>query len=674
MKQVFIVFLFFTSFPLAAQFEKPKFGEINVSDLQMSGYDKDTTAGALILFDDGSSDFNLSPDREFQISYERHIRIKIFKKSAEGLADFTIKLYQRNGYTESFAGFKGLTYNLVDGKIVKTKLTNDMIYETKDKRYVYKRIAFPEVREGSIIEFTYRINSNLLYNFRGWTFQYNYPALWSQYSYIIPEYFSYRKTAKGYLNFDVNITKDGRKTFTVRSEAEITPGMGGGRTPGEIYNLDTRSQEFILGVKDVPAFIPEPDIDCEDNYIQSIEFELNTVRIENQPLKDYTTTWEAVNEDMLSDLDFGDLLNSDGWVRDTVAAICKGITSETDKAALIYYYLQKRMKWTGDYSLWAVKGLKKPYADRVGNSSEINLILTLMLRNAGLKADPVVFSTRGNGIPITYFPTISKFNSVLVQLQAEGKVYLIDAINKYCPFGILPPNDLNSRGRVINNKSGDWAQLEPNEKYSESKKYNLEITADGIINGIVTGTYNGYAGIVYRNLLSTENSIDDYFRKIQENSKGLTITSYKVADLRDLTKPLKDTIFVKIDDNVENIGDKILFNPMLYERIEKNRYNLEKRSYPVDFTYPVSRKYIFTYSIPEGYKVESLPKDATYSSSDKSISFSYSVQTVDNKITIEYKQEINKIVFPTSEYTILKNLYDQIVNKHAEQIILKKSS
>jgi hypothetical protein len=113
---------------------------------------------------------------------------------------------------------------------------------------------------------------------------------------------------------------------------------------------------------------------------------------------------------------------------------------------------------------------------------------------------------------------------------------------------------------------------------------------------------------------------------------------------------------------------------MLYERIEKNRYNLEKRSYPVDFTYPVSRKYIFTYSIPEGYKVESLPKDAIFSSSDKSISFSYSVQTVDNKITIEYKQEINKIVFPTSEYTILKNLYDQIVNKHAEQIILKKSS
>lgn len=673
MKHLLIVVFLLNSFPLAAQFNKPKFGDIEISDLQMSVYAKDTTAEALVLFDDGNSSFNLNSNREFQILYERHFRIKIFKKSAADLADITLKLYQKGNYKESLSGFKGMTYNLVNGKIVKTKLTNDMVFETKDKRYTIKKIAFPEVREGSIIEFSYTILSDLLYNFRGWVFQYDYPALWSQYSYVIPEYFSYRRSAKGYLDFDVNIAKEGTKNFIVHYEAEVVPGIGGGRTPTQNYNLEASTNVFVLGVKDVPAFISEPDIDCEENYLQSVEFELNSIKMPDQPLQVYTSSWETVNNEMDTDEDFGNLLKSGAFISDTLAFICKGASSDLEKAIRIYYYVQNRMKWNGDYSLWSEKGLKKPYIDRIGNTSEINLLLTLMLRNAGLMANPVLFSTRENGIPFTYLPTISKFNSVLTQLEVGGKIYLLDPVNKYCPFGILPPPDLNTRGRVINNRGGDWVSLEPAEKYSETKEYNLEITADGSLKGTVTGSYDGYAGVAYRYLLSFENSLDDYFRKMQENEKGLTITSYSIADRFNPSKPLSDTMKIEVDDHIEFIGDKILFNPMLFEQIEKNRYTLEQRNYPVNYSYPSSRKYVFNYSLPEGYQVEFLPKSGVYSLPDNSISFSYSLQNIGNKIKIEYFQDIKKILFLPEEYQNLKKIYDQIMNKQAEQIMIKKT-
>ena len=66
---------------LNGQFAEPKFGKIEISDLTMSSYEKDTSAAALILFNSGKSSFILNSENEFQFVYERHSQIKIFRKS-----------------------------------------------------------------------------------------------------------------------------------------------------------------------------------------------------------------------------------------------------------------------------------------------------------------------------------------------------------------------------------------------------------------------------------------------------------------------------------------------------------------------------------------------------------------------------------------------------------------
>ena len=109
----------------------------------------------------------------------------------------------------------------------------------------------------------------------------------------------------------------------------------------------------------------------------------------------------------------------------------------------------------------------------------------MMLQTAGLKANPVMFSTRDNGIANTFYPTIYKFNSVLTSLEINGSVYLLDVTSKYCPFGVLPANDINGRGRVVNNSEGDWADLTAKGKYKEVKIYALKISADGKFNGSI---------------------------------------------------------------------------------------------------------------------------------------------------------------------------------------------
>jgi hypothetical protein len=654
------------------QLAEPKFGKIEPEELSMMKYDKDTTADALMLFDYGTTKFTLSPQEKFQFVFERHFRIKIFKKSAFKLADFNFNFYESDSRKEKIAELKAVTYNLVDGKVVKTKLDNDNIYVDKSNNYNIEKFAFPQVKEGSIIELSYTIVSDFLYNLRGWAFQYSIPAVWSQYIYEIPEYFNYRFSTKGYLPFDISANTRFLAKFSVMQRGEIYAGNGGGRTQSQNIDINVYTNRHILATKDVPAFISEPNIDCEDNYIQSIEFELSSIQFPNEPMTDYANTWESVNEQMNTDEDFGKLLKSDGFIKDTVNFLCKNKTAPIDKASSIYSYVQKRMKWDGLNRIWSKNGLKKPFISRTGSSSEINLLLTLMLKNAGLDANPVLFSTRDNGMAVSMLPSISKFNSVLTRLSIDGKIYLLDATSEFCPFGSLPAQDINGQGRVINNLTGDWVDLETKIRYAEVKNYVLDIHPDGKFTGFIKGSYDGYGGINYRHDLSVEKTNDDFIRKMQEDAKGLSINGYNISGRYDINGPLTDSLNVDITDHADIIGDKLLFQPMLFETMEKNRYTLQDRKYPINYNFPISETYVFDYTIPAGYQVESLPKPSVFKLPDGSITVYYDIKNTGNKISVVYKRSVNKILFLPEEYGALKELYNQVVSKHTESIILKK--
>jgi hypothetical protein len=673
MKTPLLVAVIFICTASHAQFKEPKFGKITAEELAMNQYDKDTTADAVVLFDNGNVQFTLSRERTFQFTYERHYRIKILKKAAFNLAETSIKLYKGNGYKEVLNSIKASTYNLVDGKMVTTKLDKDAIFNEGTKYWDKKKFAFPEVKEGSIIELSYSFTSDYIYNLRGWEFQKHYPIVWSQYQVIIPEYFSYRQSAKGYLPFEISTQEKGQATYTLYYESQIEPGMQGGRTPSESYDIKAQTTQYLFATKDVPAFKDEPNIDCEDNYIQSIEFELSSVQYPNSLRKNYTQSWESVNKMMIEHEDFGKLFSSNGFIDDTVQMLCKGLTTKQEKAVAIYNYVQKHIKWNEKFELFAERGLKKPYQERSGSSGEINLLLTLMLKTAGLSADPVMFSTRENGIAISYYPTISKYNSVLSKIDIDGTTYLLDATSDLCPFGVLPSRDINGQGRVVNTSNGDWVDLNAKEKYADVQSAALTIQPDGKITGSIMDRYTGYAAINQRNSLIYAKSEEDYIRNMQENLPGLVVNGFAFANKSDIYSPLSDSLNVEITDKVEMLGNKILFRPLLFETIEKNPYTLEQRNYPVNYNYPLSKTVVTEYTIPEGFAIESVPENINAKMPDGSVSLMYNIQVLNNKIKVIYKMNVNKVLFLPDEYQALKTFYDLIVKKHTEQIILKKA-
>jgi len=652
------------------QFKAPKFGKIDAAEFTMTKYDKDTAADAVILFEDGKSYFQTNSEGNFQVIFEKRCRIKIFKKSAFDLANIKIRLYKQGTDEENLTSFKASTFNLENGKPVEIRLDSKNNFVEKSKNYSTSKFAFPQIKEGSIIEYSYTITSDFLYNFRGWEFQHSYPTVWSQYETRIPEYFDYRPDTKGYYPFTFNKSDQGNTSFTYYNTYS-TP--GGGRPIRESETVQALTTNHLFGISDVPAFKSEPNVDCDDNYIQSIQFELSSIQFPGSIRKAYTESWESVNRKLYENDEFGALLKSTGFVKDTVNMLCKGRTADLDKAAAIYKYVQKRMKWNGNYSMWASNGLKKPYKDHIGNSGEINMLLTVMLKAAGLTVNPVVFSTRDNGVAITYFPTITNFNSVLARLVIDDKVYLLDASSEFSPFGVLAANDINGTGRLVDEEKGDVVNLESNAVYRETKTYRLNIDKEGTFTGTAISVYDGYAAMAYRRALSKVKSNDDLIKKMQENIKGLSVNGFTIQNRTNIDIPISDSLNITIKDNADVLGNKIMFTPLLFEAMEKNIYKLEDRKYPVNYNYPLNETYIFEYTLPDGYVVESLPKATKFKNPDNTLSVTYITAAAENKITVMYKLNLTRILFIPDEYQDLKEFYNLIVKTHTQKIILKKA-
>ena len=166
MKKIVVVVLAlcFTLTFLNAQ-DNFTFGDISEAELKMMIYDADSNAAAVVLHDYHEIEGEPRWDKSTGMTYYRHVRIKILNPSAFDLATINLPYSKR---TESRVGkIRAVTANLENGKIVKTEITKDDIFEEKlNKKDKVKTFTFPNLKVGSVIEYEYYRSDSAYDEFR----------------------------------------------------------------------------------------------------------------------------------------------------------------------------------------------------------------------------------------------------------------------------------------------------------------------------------------------------------------------------------------------------------------------------------------------------------------------------------------------------------------------------
>lgn len=605
-----------------------KYGDISMNDMTMTRYEKDTSAAALVLFNYGETTGQ---------AFERHVRIKILTKDGLDWANAGIQV----GKNTRVTNLKGTTYNLEQGKIVPTDMSKDGIFrETIVDGYDNKKFTLPNVKVGSVIEYTYKISGLVLPN---WEFQSTIPERWNEFWAIIPDYFTFQKFMQGYL-----VPSDYSESNKVMTGYQ--------------------AKAYHWTMKDVPAFKREPYMTSETDYISRINFALSYIKPPGGVAIEVMGSWQSLNEDLLKDDEFGKIIDQSSFLKDQSAKVTEGITDPLKKIEAIHTYVKQLMEWNGKNSILC-KDLRKAVEQRTGSSADVNFMLGAMLKNAGLLVDMVLLSTREHGFVRQQYPMASQFNYVICVARVDGKPYLLDATEKDLPYTILPMRCLNGQGWMVSRLTSAWIDVTCKAKQKTVVIAELALDPQGSIKGKIQFTYDGFDAYLKRK---------DYRKRGEsEFAKGLAtnqdwqVEKSEVQNATESNLPFKQILDVSLTGAVDS-PDVLYFDPFVSSRQESNPFKSEKREYPVDFGSSIEKMVMIKLTLPDNYVIDELPQSKILRLPDNSAKYTYNATQAGNIVSVTSNFQLNNSLFVQDVYPDLREFYNKVIAKQAEQIVLKK--
>ncbi len=616
------------------EFLKPP--PFNDADLSKEKSTLDANAPAEILY---KSQHFLVDGTNGKLYKKIFYRVKIYNKDkAEDWLNLEIPLYHNGSSEETLSKIKAFTYNLENGAAVPTKVDKSSKYKSKENKYTtITKFAFPNVKDGSVLEYQYEVISPFLYAIPEILIETDTPSLYTEYVLEHP------------LNISYNVNYTGSLEPKYRKVEDKT-----------LYGMDYRTYRF--GYENLKGFKTEKFVKNDRNYRTKISAELHSTNF--RELKLYSSSWEQIKKRLYEDEDFGSELKRTKLAKDNMPAEILGLKNGLEKADAIFKYVQKNFTWNNNRGITTDQGIKKLIETKTGNAAEINLFLVMLLREAGIQSDPVLISTVSNGIINIASPNISNLNFVIASIKVKDGYHLYDATSKQSSRDQLPPRDWNHFGILLAKEKVQQLQMENTQPSYTYLTINAKMNEDGSISGTYsdkdTGAYAMFAKENY------DDNAEKYKKQYKENfTIDFTDIDSKVLDNGDFESTMK----FSSNNLVDVVGKKIIINPMLFLSKTANEFDqTDARKYSIDFIAPFTRTKKIILEIPEGYTIEGLSKDKKIVTDDKEIEYSYLTSQKGNTLEITSVTKVGSADYPKEYYPAFKQIWNT-ASKSENQVI-----
>ncbi|NID08731.1 transglutaminase [Fibrivirga algicola] len=650
----FLPFLMYAQAPV--QEPVVKFGQVSAADFKQLPVPNDTTAEAVVLYESAVTQHEYRNDK-ITVFTQYYSRIRINKKSGYRHATVQVPLWGVAARAEYMANIEGVTHTLRNGQVTTQRMDKSaIVLDQSTADMAVQKFTLPGVEEGSIIEYRYIVYSPATATPHSWRFQQQIPVLWSDYKLTLSNYFYLKIILGGYLPLTINTAKP------------ISFGLvnGLGNEGAMVYHF---------AVANAPAFRNEPFITTPTDYLSKIDFELAKIEIPGNVLETYSLSWADVDRTLLTKSTFGEQYQKASFLRDVADAIkAKHPDADTlGRVGAAYAYVRNTLTWNEENSLLSDR-LKRVLELKKGTVSDLNFTLIGLLRELNIDANPVILSTRSHGAVNKEYGLLRQFNYVVAHLMLDGKDFMLDATDRFIKPGVLPERALNQTGRLIlpEGKSR-FVSLLPTERDIEAKVVTLTVTEDGTTTGTLRHSYGGYGAVDARKSYSLRGETN-FVADVKRKKPNWQVEQVEFANVDDPAASMTVDYKLAVTDVVQVVGDRMYLHPMMTEGQADNPFKQLVRQYPVDFGAPFDETFTATYTLPEGYRVDELPAPLALSLPNNGGRFTYQVQQIGRQLSVSSRITIRKPVFLADEYSMLKELYDKILLKHGEQVVLVKGA
>ncbi|QAA82978.1 DUF3857 domain-containing protein [Aequorivita sp. H23M31] len=627
------------------------FGKPSKEEISMTRYAPDPEASGVVLYERGNYKVE-AVNNYLRLIKEIYVKIKVLNAKNFEHATIEIPYYRTKDSREKITEITAATFN---GKIP-TYVKKEAIFDTDEtEHWSLKKFTFPNIQDGSILEYSYRVESPYFFNLGSWNFQGPLPVIHSEFHTEILGNWHYNRTLFGNRKLYTNKVELKKNCFHLRDYSA---------------QGDCESATYIM--KNAPALTKERYMLSEKNYIARIKYELISYTDFRGKKTSYTETWADADKVLKLDKNVGQQLKYDSYFKKQLPESILSLHNPLDKAKTIYYYYQERMNWNGKYGLFANSNVKNSFEQRKGNSSEINLGLVSALNAAGLDAKIMLIATRNQQIPTNNYPVLSDFNYAMVFLNINNEKHFLDATEKNTPFGVVPFKNLNMEGRVLDfNKGSYWEPIEPFPKNLHYINMALTANESGVFEGEINEVSTGYISVEKRKNYN-DYGRDEAFKRKQAKNESWNISDYKVENEKNLEQPFKENYHIELHE--QPVGNTLFLFPFMMETyFSENPFVKNSRNYPIHFGFPLENNYLISIDLAKQYTVVKLPQSKVIKLPGNDGELSVAYEEVDNKINIRLNVKLKEYFFPAEAYKALQQFFTSLIKiQNGEPIELRK--
>ena len=650
-----------------------KFGKPTNEEMQMKVYEPEPNAEAVVLYRQTDVEYTVQ-SISFLVDYHEKVRIKVLQPGGTRFAKVVVpyRKYQSagnhvsgqkitgmslpkpggssNSYfegegvsmtdevmgtdaDESVESIKATAFNMEGSKVVKSNLKKSDIVTTKIDEQNYRvEFTVPDVKAGTVIEYEYKIHSQIFWELHDWLAQWEIPVAYAKLDMNIPSYLIFNIEDHGIQRLTYTCTIGSLK-FKLESDPLSNP-------------VSISTNHYVYEGRNLIGMPKDKYVWNVEDYSAGITAELKSYRLPGMMAMDYAKTWEQIDQMILDSEDLGMHLNEHSPLIDELKeAKINDIADQRERAAAVCKLVMSKVKWNGKYELSpgpAFETLNK----RRGTNADINLLLLQTLHDAGLEAAPVMLRERSQGLLPYNFPSIRKLTTYIVGITLNnGTNLFVDASSAGGYLNVLPEQLLVERARIVSKKkkANPWVNLQKIVRSHANTTIDAVLSTDGTLSGTQTTIHRGLSALHYR---QQAGKTDEFSMEATEE--------------------------VKYNRQGEVSDGTISICPITSDLLSLTPFTSDTRLMPVEFPSESSQQIVINITLPEGYKLSEVPQPTIASTPDKGVNGRFVITQSGQKVQVNCQFNITKMQHPQQNYDALHGIFDMFSKCISQPLVISR--
>lgn len=512
-----------------------------------------------------------------------------------------------------------------------------------NSRYRIIEFEMPDVQQGSVIEYRYRMERRYIEELPDFQFSHRVPTKEARVFLKNTNYLRF-DTARQNIDFDLEYTEQ-------RIDTSSVPLVFTYQRPEPIVIQSWEAE-------DIPAIDASSYISSLGDVRAKLKFQISEFGVPRQPLDN---SWEFVAAQIQRTNNPFEIIDYNSHMKEIGAEISRNFDTLTEAQDSIFQFVNSRAQYNEVSSVFTEGRLDPVLDGEPADQAAINMVLLTLLRGAGIDADPLYISGREFGRIDKSFPSLYQFNRMLVVSNIEGEEYFMDASFPHSLPNLIPIESFNEQGMILSEKEYSWTDISPEKSvFNLDIDLNASLTEQGNLIGEIMAVTTGYpsrriredmAGAKTNREIVAETFFDVY-PEIEIGDHSITVDENN----KDLIR-IRATF--EIPQYAVTFSEGIEFRPMIVGYLFGNPFESTERRVPITLDAPESLTINYQIELPDGYELDIAGE--TRSTDLQGAQLYEEYLSLSDKLEYSFEIDITRKEFPVDVYSQLRRMYERWV-------------